>query len=445
MSEPRRRSGILCDDVEALAALVPDGAPVIVNKGEGADMPFATLRGLIGTDLAAHNPDRVLIDNPFQPGDRVMGRRAITPDVALIHAELADSEGNIRIGRQRDILLAAHAAKTVLVTVERVVEGSFIDDEVRAAGVVPSFHITALAEARAAPCRRARRAWTLTRCAPMPPPRAIPARCAPGWPSGSSPLRGPRNGRGRRDRAARGNPRRRHRRAVRGRGGHVAVGMASPLPAAGALLARECSGGRMQVSILGHPGASRWTTSGSGLFDLAGTGGIDGVFLSGGQIDGHANTNLVGVGDCPRTRGRWSGSFGSAHLYFVVPRVILFRWEHSRRTLVEAVDFIGAPGVSDPGVHRTGGPIALITYLCLFDFDRARARFSLRAAHPGHALDEVRDNTGFDFDLPAEVPMTTEPDAATPARLRGPVATCVAGIYPLFAREVFGLAAGGAP
>ena len=31
-------------------------------------------------------------------------------------------------------------------------------------------------------------------------------------------------------------------------------------------------------------------------------------------------------------------------MYYVVPRVILFRWEHTRRTLVEAVDFISAPG-----------------------------------------------------------------------------------------------------
>jgi glutaconate CoA-transferase subunit B len=219
---------------------------------------------------------------------------------------------------------------------------------------------------------------------------------------------------------------------------HIAVGMASPLPATGALLARERSGGRMRVSILGNPKASRWTNSGSELFDLAGTGGIDGFFLSGGQIDGQGNINLVGVGDYPQTTVRWSGSFGSAYLYFVVPRVILFRWEHSRRTLVEAVDFISAPGVSEPGVHRTGGPIALLTNLCLFDFDKVRGRFTLRSVHPGHTLDEVRDNTGFAFDEPDTVPVTPEPDAATLAVIRGPVAARVAEIYPLFAREVFG-------
>lgn len=221
---------------------------------------------------------------------------------------------------------------------------------------------------------------------------------------------------------------------------HVAVGMVSPIPGTGALLARERSGGRTTVSILGSGRTTFWTNGASELFDLAGRGGVDGFFLSGGQIDGQANINLVGVGDYPDTRVRWSGSFGSAYLYFVVPRVILFRWEHTRRTLVEKVDFISAPGTSAPGVHRPGGPIALITDRCLFDFDRARGRFRLKSVHPGHTLEEVRDQTGFDFDCPEQVPFTPLPDAGTLATIRGPVARRIAQAYPVFARDVFGIA-----
>ena len=238
---------------------------------------------------------------------------------------------------------------------------------------------------------------------------------------------------------------------------HVAVGMLSPIPGAGALLARELSvqpGGTaaaatpgagaavpaMRVSILGSR-THRWTNGGAELFDLAGRGGIDAFFLSGGQLDGHGNINLVGTGEYPETRVRWSGSFGSAYLYFVVPRVILFRWEHSRRTLVEQVDFISAPGTSPSGVHRPGGPIALVTNLCLFDFQRHAGRFRLRSVHPGHTLEEVRDQTGFDFDLPQAVPTTPGPDASRLALLRGPVARQIAGAYPGFARQVFGIGA----
>ncbi len=222
---------------------------------------------------------------------------------------------------------------------------------------------------------------------------------------------------------------------------HIAVGMASPIPATGALLARERSNGTLRVSILGNPKSTPWTNGGAELFDLAGRGGIDGFFLSGGQIDGQGNINLVGVGDYPEAKVRWSGSFGSAYLYYVVPRVILFRWEHTRRTLVEQVDFISAPGSSDPNVYRPGGPVALITNLCLFDFDKDRKRFRLNSIHPGHSLEEVQDNTGFDFEIPDQVATTAVPDAETLGTLRGPVATRVSEIYPGFAQQVFGAAA----
>ncbi len=68
---------------------------------------------------------------------------------------------------------------------------------------------------------------------------------------------------------------------------------------------------------------------------------------------------------------------------------ILVRVEHSRRTLVPKVDFISAPGGSPENVFRTGGPIALVTNRCLFDFDRARRGFRLASVHPGHSVAEV--------------------------------------------------------
>ncbi|MBM3490248.1 MAG: CoA synthetase [Alphaproteobacteria bacterium] len=224
---------------------------------------------------------------------------------------------------------------------------------------------------------------------------------------------------------------------------HVAVGALSPIPGSAALLARRQSGGRMRVSVLGSRQWSPWSNGGVELFDCAGQGRMDAFFLSGGQIDGQANVNLVGVGDYPTQQVRWSGSFGSAYLYFVVPKVILFREEHSRRTLVEKVDFISAPGSSPANVYRPGGPYALITSRCLFHFDKHRARFRLTSVHPGHEVAEVRDNTGFDFDLPEAVPVTAEPDPGTLALLRGEIAGQVADPYPQFAERLFGVPAAG--
>ena len=222
---------------------------------------------------------------------------------------------------------------------------------------------------------------------------------------------------------------------------HVATGVSSPVPACGALLARALSNGALRVSILGSPDRHAFSSSGVEMFDCAARGRLDAFFLGGGQIDGNANINLVGVGDYPDLKVRWGGSFGSALLYFAVPRVILFREEHTRRVFVPNVDFVSTPGVSDPNVWRRGGPCALVTSLCHFSFDKERRHFVLQSVHPGHTVEEVLDNTGFDFDRTAVVPETPLPDARTMALIRGKVAGEVAATYPLFASKVFGAAA----
>lgn len=218
---------------------------------------------------------------------------------------------------------------------------------------------------------------------------------------------------------------------------HVAVGASSPIPGGAALLCRALSGGAMRVSVLGSTRNNFFTNGGVELFDCAAQGRVDAFFLSGGQIDGQANINLVGTGPYPRSEVRWSGSFGSAYLYFLVPRVILFRVEHSRRTLVEKVDFISAPGTSPPGVWRRGGPHALITNLCLFAFDKEKGRFRLESIHPGHTLEEVLDQTGFAFDRPDQVPETPAPAPQILALMRGAIRTEIAETYPRFAATAF--------
>ncbi|HEY7662925.1 MAG TPA: CoA-transferase [Xanthobacteraceae bacterium] len=220
---------------------------------------------------------------------------------------------------------------------------------------------------------------------------------------------------------------------------HVAIGAASPIPAAAALLARERGNGRPRVSLLGSRRQSFFTDGGRELFDCAGQGRIDAFFLSGAQIDGEANINLVCVGDYAHPKARFAGSFGSAYLYYVVPRVILFRLEHTRRTLVEKVDFVSAPGTSPHHVHRPGGPVALITNRCLFAFDRAQRRFALASVHPGHTLAEVVENTGFAFDRGETASTTPAPSPETLRLLRSVVAPQLAEVYPRFAAEVFGV------
>src|SRR5262244_2448763 len=218
---------------------------------------------------------------------------------------------------------------------------------------------------------------------------------------------------------------------------HVAVGNASPIPATAALLARVRGNGRPYVSLLQSRKHNFFTDGGRELFDCAGQGRIDVFFLSGGQIDGAGNINLVGIGDYAHPTVRFPGSFGSSYLYYVVPKVILFRLEHSRRTLVARVDFISAPGTSPDNVHRPGGPIALITNRCLFTFERQRRRFALASVHPGHSVAEVVEHTGFEFDRPPHVPVTPAPSSDTLHILRTAVAPQLVEVYPQFAAQVF--------
>jgi glutaconate CoA-transferase subunit B len=214
---------------------------------------------------------------------------------------------------------------------------------------------------------------------------------------------------------------------------HVAVGQSSPIPGSGALLARRLSGGALRVSVLGSRRNNFFTDGGVELFDLAAQGRVDAFFLGGGQIDGHGDINLVGTRGDGHSAVRWPGSFGSAYLYFLVPRVILFREEHTRRVMVPKVEFVSAPGVSRPNVYRPGGPHALLTGLGLFSFDKRRQRFNLESVHPGHSVEEILDSTGFEFDRPAAVPGTAQPDAATLALIRGEIREEIGEVYPRFA------------
>jgi glutaconate CoA-transferase subunit A len=114
-------------------------------------IPFIPLRGLIGSDVLRHRPDWQVIENPFAAAsaDPIVLLPALRPDVALFHAPRADRDGNVFVGRRRELVTMAHSARQTLVTVEEIVEGSLLDDEATAAGVLPALYVTAIAEARA--------------------------------------------------------------------------------------------------------------------------------------------------------------------------------------------------------------------------------------------------------------------------------------------------------
>ena len=111
-------------------------------------VPFMPLRGVLGSDVLAHRPDWRVMQNPFatEP-DEIVLLPALQPDIAAFHAVMADAAGNVWVGRRRELATIAHASKRVLVTVERVVPGNFLEDERLAPGTISATYIDAVAVA----------------------------------------------------------------------------------------------------------------------------------------------------------------------------------------------------------------------------------------------------------------------------------------------------------
>jgi glutaconate CoA-transferase subunit A len=85
-------------------------------------LPFAILRGYVGTDLVGATDTIRTIASPFT-GELVASVQSINPDVSVIHAQRADVKGNVQMwgitGIQKEAVLAATRC---LVTVEELVE-----------------------------------------------------------------------------------------------------------------------------------------------------------------------------------------------------------------------------------------------------------------------------------------------------------------------------------
>jgi glutaconate CoA-transferase subunit A len=88
--------------------------------------PFFPLRSYVGSDMPAANPLIKLIDDPYGTG-KIAVVPPLNPDVAIIHAQRADRQGNTQlwglIGMQKE---AAFAAKRVIVVVEELIDEAIV-------------------------------------------------------------------------------------------------------------------------------------------------------------------------------------------------------------------------------------------------------------------------------------------------------------------------------
>lgn len=142
----RFQAGLKAKQFRMLDATCPAVHAAIQAAGKG--LPFMPLRGLLGTDLLKHRSDWKVIDNPFgDGGDPIVLLPAIKPDFAVFHAPFADRNGNVFIGRRRELVAMAHAATQSLVTVEEVRDIDLLATEESAAGTLTAAYIGGIAEA----------------------------------------------------------------------------------------------------------------------------------------------------------------------------------------------------------------------------------------------------------------------------------------------------------
>lgn len=123
--------------------------PMMLMAG-AMGMPFVPVKDMLGSDLLniksfmGENKYKI-IDSPFD-GSPTLLVPALNPDVAIIHVQQADEEGNAQIwGIGGDCKYGANASKKVIVSCERIVSREIIGKD-PSRTIVPSFKVVAVVE-----------------------------------------------------------------------------------------------------------------------------------------------------------------------------------------------------------------------------------------------------------------------------------------------------------
>jgi glutaconate CoA-transferase, subunit B len=210
----------------------------------------------------------------------------------------------------------------------------------------------------------------------------------------------------------------------------VAQGIATPLVAAGYLLAKLTHAPDLTfVSAIGQAICRDWAPLGvatieelwirQGLMSMSFvTAACDFLprfgpkeFFRPGQVDGQGNFNNVYIGGSYRQpRLRLPGSGGIADVTVFEEKVYLYVPRHGRHTFVRELDFCS--GVGHHPARTTGaGPRCLISDLGQFDFEPGSGRMRLLSLHPGVPLSRLEAKTGFELIMPDAITETAPPTA----------------------------------
>ena len=137
------------------------------------------------------------------------------------------------------------------------------------------------------------------------------------------------------------------------------------------------------------------------------------VMMGATQVDRHGNQNISAIGDWKQPKRQLLGSRGAPG-NTVNNRTSYWVPKHSPRVFVDRVDIVSGVG---PKLAKEAGPAAarfndihrIVSNLAVFDVRGPDDTLRLLSVHPGVTVDEVREATGFELEVPADVPTTREP------------------------------------
>ena len=151
----------------------------------------------------------------------------------------------------------------------------------------------------------------------------------------------------------------------------------------------------------------------SAVMGLLQSGRVEVGLIGGAEVDifGNLNTTLVESGE---QAIRLPGSGGGADIASLAGRLIILL-PHEKRRFKPFINYLTSPGFGQgPGWRESqgligGGPKAIITNLCIFDFDPLTSKARVKSLHPGVELDLVRERTGFEINSRPDMGITPLP------------------------------------
>ena len=173
---------------------------------------------------------------------------------------------------------------------------------------------------------------------------------------------------------------------------------------------------RLPLSI-GDPTLVSGATSVCSMYDIFAfylqRGNVDVGFLGGAQIDRYCNINATVIGDYASPKVRLPGSGGSMEIAAWANRCYIIT-PHQKRRFPEKVHFRTSAGFLAGRAERQaaglrgGGPQAVVTDLGIMAPDE-NGELILTALHPGKTVEQVKENTGWDLKVAAQIESTAAP------------------------------------